>query len=212
MPPLSSLLTFETPLGRSAVPPPSAHLLVTSMYPAPSSLLPLHYARVMLTGTGRATVIWIGCDGSGESHHRSALKKNGVNASKAAFVYVDALNDVLGQHESSQSAGLDRLSARVEAQLAAVSSRREDNEEEEACLVVLDDASALAWSISALDSAAAGEDPLEDNRVDHRLQVLRSKRRGAIHSDKVGVGLADWIENRLRRSCEMVSYGECDDG
>jgi hypothetical protein len=223
MPPLSSILTFETPSGRSSIPPPTTHLLCTTTYPAPSNFLPLHYARIFCAENdkrARKVVIWIGCDGSSEAHQRSALKRNGAIINKDAFVYIDALEEILEGpigSSSTQSAALNRLHTRVEEQLDAVSRYNEMDDEEDAsessasnsrCLVILDDATALAWSIAALDKIEDSEESQEEKRIDARVQFLRSKRKGAIQNDAVGTGVAKWIEESLRKSCDAVSLPE----
>ncbi|UZJ54053.1 hypothetical protein CBS101457_003373 [Exobasidium rhododendri] len=214
------MLTFETSDGRTPIPPPTTHLLGTSSYPAPTNFLPLHYARIFLNsaeGSSRKrdkrVVIWIGCDGSNENHHRSALRRNGVNVSKQSFIYIDAMEEILEQptaSAASQSAALDRLHTRVEEQLSVATRYTQISEESEEiasgselgmarCLVVVDDASALAWSISALDDERELDD--ESGRVDPRVQLLRSKKKGAIQRDSVGLLLGTWIEERLRKTC-----------
>lgn len=217
MVPLSSLLTFDTPLGRTGLPPPTTHLLATSTYPAPSNFLPLHYARTFLSSAAspeKKVVIWIGCEGASEAHHRNCLKKNGVAVTSQSFVYIDALEEVLEPQKkghSSQSSALERLYTRVEEHLSTAARYTEADIEERIldenkgparCLVILDDASALAWSITALDREEGGE---VEEQIDHRVQMLRSKRRGAIQRDEVGEALARWMENRLRKSCDNVS-------
>lgn len=161
-------------------------------------------------------VIWLGCDGSSESHHRNALRKNGVTVSKQSFIYIDALEEILEQQEAStrcQDSALERLHMRIEEQLSVVTRYTQEDENYEhsqegtdsaRCLVVVDDASALAWSISALDEEMQ-EESQGEKKVDHRLQMLLSKRKGAIRSDTIGVGLGKWIEERLRKTCDAVS-------
>jgi hypothetical protein len=227
MTPFSSMLSFDTPHGRTPIPPRTTHMLGTSSYPAPTNFLPLHYARVFLNSVEggnrrkeKRVVIWIGCDGSNESHYRNALRKNGVAVSKQSFVYVDATEEILEQQPSStssQSAALERLHTRVEEQLSvATRYTQSDDELEETstrddsdmarCLVIVDDASALAWSIQALDEDNEDNDETAgEKKVDHRLQLLRSKRKGAIQNDPIGRGLGRWIEERLRRTCDAVS-------
>jgi hypothetical protein len=225
----SSVLTFETPVGRTAIPPPKTHILATTTYPAPSNFLPLHYARIFLNSSeggsqtgGKKVVIWLGCDGSGENNLRNALRKNGVNVSKQSFIYIDALEEVLEQQEainSRQDAALDRLYTRVEEQLSAATryaaedgdqDGSEDERSSASCLVIVDDASALAWSITALADDQEGQQGGSSSmhKVDHRVQLLRSKRKGAIQTDSVGKGLANWLGESLRKCCETVS-GMC---
>lgn len=227
MPLLSSLLTFETATGRTSIPPPTSHLLCTSTYPAPSNFLALHYARIFLANTEgeqrtgndeKKVVLWIGCDGSGEAHHRNSLKRNGASFTKESFIYIDALEEILEGPTTSgngftQSAALQRLHTRIEEQLDAVSRYTEMDDEKEAlhvsekapkCLVILDDASSLAWSITALDKVDEKESQGE-SQVDPRIQLLRSKRKGAIQNDAIGQTVARWIEESLRKSCDNVS-------
>lgn len=214
MPPFSSLLSFDSRSGKVTTPPPTTHIIATSTYPAPTNFLPLHYARNFLdTKSGqekRKVVIWIGCDGSGEAHYRSALKRCGTNVNKTNLVYIDAVEDILESPSgSSNSLDLQRLLSKIDEQLEIVSRSLEEddidaneNESVSRILVIIDDASALAWAISDLDEE---EEELGDAKVDPRVRLLRSKCKGAIQKDKVGIALARWIDDHVRERCNAVS-------
>lgn len=111
--PFASLLTFPVDStdpstnANSVLPPPSAHVVCTTAYPAPSGFLAWHYARHALAAHG-GHVVWIGCGGVGERHVRATLRRALVSGGSAGggegakerqaeaaarrLVYLDALD------------------------------------------------------------------------------------------------------------------------
>lgn len=221
---LSSLLTFpisssshQSNAERTPLSPPSTHIVSTATQPAPSSFLPLHYARLFLAAS--RPVVWVCCDAAGKAHWRALLRK--ATGASAAFLeahwhFVDATAG--DAFDGRPSARLKRLHDAVEATIQkacpAVSSKplpssslKSRTWEQASALVVLDDAAALAW---ALDSTA--EDWIEEDeeeqapsqdQSDGRLELLRrSGKKGGVKEDATGKGVARWIEGLAQLCAE----------
>lgn len=176
MPYLSPVLTFSS--GSSDLLPIGAHVHVTdtlvstpgmlalahfaqaALLPRPVRRTPVHGGGVPAAVLDRRNVLWVGCDGQGPAHVHSVLHKAGISPAAlgqsrqggASLVYLDALETCLAAPQGPRGAltGLYRaveqhIPARADAD-ELDSHARDDFAAD--WLVIVDDLSALAWSLS----------------------------------------------------------------
>ncbi|KAK0553285.1 hypothetical protein OC845_001285 [Tilletia horrida] len=190
---LSNLLSFG-PGGGSALPPSSAYIAVTDTLASSGAFVAVNLARTLLltaakvrdaetritTSTSTTTqapstipvVIWLGCEGSGESHWRTLLRKavsirnvakefqawdkndakhssamQGVNANaQQGLHFIDAASIVLGSKDSS---GLKLILEAVKVALAQNPGQPATTVPSNAGVaVIIDDLTALSWILA----------------------------------------------------------------
>ncbi|KAE8245252.1 hypothetical protein A4X13_0g6016 [Tilletia indica] len=175
---LSSLLSFGTD-SSSQLPPVSTYVAVTDTLASSGSFIPISLARTMLLASTRssngigldpgegsgtrssaeetpAVVVWLGCDGSGEAHWRTLLRKAGVNAqAQTRLKYIDAVEFLLASNET----GLKDLLEATRSALQSNTTRASTQSVGPArALVVVDNLSTMAWSL-----------PIAPSKVTHQL-------------------------------------------
>lgn len=212
---------------RTTVPPAGSFITCTSNHPAPSSFLPWYYGRQYIQAGG--SVIWLSCTASGEAHVRSLFRKSivGLSSGKKRFgqdslICIDAAEILLATEESTSKSGTDARPAlwRLQHTLEQTLQRLRDVEGPATegqdvpapIIVILDDASMLAWLIERLSDDATTEcasGTAVQNGEDPRMQLLRSKRRQgrfAIHRDSIGERLGEFFcSNVFHDVCLTVS-------
>ncbi|KAK0537121.1 hypothetical protein OC842_001734 [Tilletia horrida] len=153
---LSSLLSFGPEGSSSSIPPVSAYVAVTDTLASSGSFLAIYLARTMILTAMRRTqeqrqgqippaVVWVGCEGSGEAHWRTLLRKAGVNAhAQARLKYLDAAEILLN---SSTSSGLKDALSSIRSALSSPSADGPSRDGPARTLVVIDDLSALLWTL-----------------------------------------------------------------
>ncbi|KAK0539045.1 hypothetical protein OC834_000203 [Tilletia horrida] len=153
---LSSLLSFGPEGSSSSIPPVSAYVAVTDTLASSGSFLAIYLARTMILTAMRRTqeqrqgqippaVVWVGCEGSGEAHWRTLLRKAGVNAhAQARLKYLDAAEILLN---SSTSSGLKDALSSIRSALSSPSADGPSRSGPARTLVVIDDLSALLWTL-----------------------------------------------------------------
>ncbi|CAD6915910.1 unnamed protein product [Tilletia controversa] len=166
---LSSLLSFGSDAS-SPLPPVSAYIAVTDTLASSGSFIPISLARTMLLTASRGSssagmmgtasssssvedespgmVVWVGCDGSGEVHWRTLLRKAGINAqAQTRLKYIDTAEILLHSNET----GLKELLEAVRSSLGSNVTQPADTRSvlPARALVVVDDITTLAWSLAS---------------------------------------------------------------
>ncbi|KAK0570284.1 hypothetical protein OC861_000027 [Tilletia horrida] len=218
---LSNLLSFG-PGGGSALPPSSAYIAVTDTLASSGAFVAVNLARTLLltaakvrdaetritTSTSTTTqapstipvVIWLGCEGSGESHWRTLLRKavsirnvakefqawdkndakhssamQGVNANaQQGLHFIDAASIVLGSKDSS---GLKLILEAVKVALAQNPGQPATTVPSNAGVaVIIDDLTALSWILAP----GSGDPAFQLSRWLRAIRLLLEQKHGAL--------------------------------
>lgn len=171
MPYLSSVLNFSS--AATDLPVGGTHIHTTdTLTSTPGTLVLAHFAQSALLprparspsgAIERRWVLWLGCDAQGQAHMQSVLHKAGLpvpslmqqstNKDHSSLTYVDALDTILSAGEGKAREALQRLYAQMQQALPQQVERAGQDQDRSADgVVIVDDLSALAWSLATTES------------------------------------------------------------
>ncbi|PWZ02855.1 hypothetical protein BCV70DRAFT_197117 [Testicularia cyperi] len=223
---------------RTPIPPASSHIVVTDTIDAPAFFVLVHFLRashaanksarqVDIKGKSRAKdvkVVWIGCSGDGVVHLKHVARKSGIQidseTQRGAFAYIDAASIALstsvvqtGQEElidvdnaTRPHPILGQLYTQVERELVRETSEEASWSSE--TLVIIDDLSALSWSLDHTDVFGRPVDVARQICTwTKALNSLVTKHRASLvtllHADASSIGkheASDSVEESVLRS------------